>query len=485
MNHPYVSLSEARVSALLEAAREGTSKCFLTKEGNTRYGAAALTSSGRLYSAGQYSSFNHITNVHAETAAVVTATMSRDPEIVALCLVSTAAQSAAPAPCGICRQILHEHAQRTGRDILVIMASWDGSIVNTLSLSELLPEAWKPRSLMTEDRPPPWGTLPPWRPGQTPLRFGDLVQTETRFLSMVWAPEWEPGIALLKMKYDVADQGAPGEPIRKIPHSFTQYGDYCKVLEVKAGGCQFPWGEPGYLVPHEKIQARLGRLPLASADLARQPIDCRRLDPLLQLLERAHIPVEDAYLTCSWIVGLAKPDSDFDIAVSAPAEEIRRLRSVLHRAFLEGTLSYPDASGTWRRLASVGRKPEDLASLGRFVETFCFEAQGRVTRCSLIYVRPEPEHIHFPHGPATFEITAAHGRVVEASEASYKPGTFVLEQEDGSTVEVQSWHKWAGLIKEGDLVSVRGAAFNSNGPLLVQVNPEEHFIRWSKWNDQT
>lgn len=50
-------------------------------------------------------------------------------------------------PCGRCRQILNEAAERSKTDILVHCASGDGSAVATYRLSELLPAAFGPKDL--------------------------------------------------------------------------------------------------------------------------------------------------------------------------------------------------------------------------------------------------------------------------------------------------------------------------------------------------
>ena len=50
-------------------------------------------------------------------------------------------------PCGRCRQILNEAAERSQTDIRVHCASGDGSAVKSYRLSELLPAAFGPKDL--------------------------------------------------------------------------------------------------------------------------------------------------------------------------------------------------------------------------------------------------------------------------------------------------------------------------------------------------
>lgn len=129
--------------SLIKEAERAIDKGFFTKSNIKReYGAAVLTSSGKMFSAGQYSSFNHITNIHAEMAAVLVATMEGEPDITALALVCSADVSTVPICCGICLQFLSEHCQRIGKDITIIRSSLNQSLVKVQKLSEMFPEPW-------------------------------------------------------------------------------------------------------------------------------------------------------------------------------------------------------------------------------------------------------------------------------------------------------------------------------------------------------
>lgn len=141
-----MEIPQDSLARLIQAAREASEMAFLTKPGGTRYGAAALTVSGNMFRAGQYSSFNHITNIHAEMAAIVSATMAGEPHITALALVCTSFPDTPARPCGVCRQFLYEHAVRTGWDILVAMAGFEEDVIDCEHVSALLPKSWVPRS---------------------------------------------------------------------------------------------------------------------------------------------------------------------------------------------------------------------------------------------------------------------------------------------------------------------------------------------------
>src|SRR5580692_6037144 len=104
-------LTERERASLVDAARAATAKAFTTSPGGTCYGAAVLTRTGNTCTAGQYSSWNHVTNVHAEQGTLLIATMSDDPDVLALAVSSTSDDPVA-RPCGVCRQVMKEHADR-------------------------------------------------------------------------------------------------------------------------------------------------------------------------------------------------------------------------------------------------------------------------------------------------------------------------------------------------------------------------------------
>ena len=50
-------------------------------------------------------------------------------------------------PCGGCRQAILEAAQLSGRDIAILCASGDGSVVERYAISELIPHGFGPANL--------------------------------------------------------------------------------------------------------------------------------------------------------------------------------------------------------------------------------------------------------------------------------------------------------------------------------------------------
>ena len=85
-----------------------------------RYGARGASADGRTFLSGQYSSFNHVTNVHAEQAVLAAAAAAGAADVVAMAVASSEPGVTA-RPCGICRQVMSEHTARTRRDFTVVM----------------------------------------------------------------------------------------------------------------------------------------------------------------------------------------------------------------------------------------------------------------------------------------------------------------------------------------------------------------------------
>lgn len=124
---------------LVDEARKAVDKGFYAANIPVkRYGAAVLTKSGKIYSSGQYSSFNHITSIHAEMGAIICATMNGEPEIEALALSSS--QKSEVSCCGVCLQFIKEHSFRTGIDIRII---YDRDVPEEVVQSSVTSEMWQ------------------------------------------------------------------------------------------------------------------------------------------------------------------------------------------------------------------------------------------------------------------------------------------------------------------------------------------------------
>ena len=107
---------------------------------DSKVGAALLSRSGRIYSAGNIESAASGAGICAERAALARAIASGEREFEAIAIVGNAAEPV--SPCGICRQSLIEF----GEDILVIMSNAKGDAL-TAKVSDLLPKAFTGKCL--------------------------------------------------------------------------------------------------------------------------------------------------------------------------------------------------------------------------------------------------------------------------------------------------------------------------------------------------
>jgi coenzyme F420-0:L-glutamate ligase/homotetrameric cytidine deaminase len=124
---------------LIERARESMKSAYAPYSG-FRVGAALLSKSGRIYSAGNIENASSGADICAERAALAEAVASAEREFEAIAVVGETEEPI--APCGICRQSLIEF----GEDILIIMANGGGDAV-TATVGELLPKAFTGKCL--------------------------------------------------------------------------------------------------------------------------------------------------------------------------------------------------------------------------------------------------------------------------------------------------------------------------------------------------
>lgn len=473
-----IQANDERIAKLWEAARLATRKAFLTKAGSTAYGAAVLTATGEIFSSGQYSSFNHITNIHAEMGAILMATMLYEPDIVALAIVSTASLDKPERPCGICREFMNEHAQRIGHDILICMGNMDGTLCEFSSIAELLPYRWTPAShevhtknAATSTPSLAWHCLP-FVPGTTPLHFGDMIQHQGRFLSIVWEPNWTPGVALVKVKYDGTAQPQEGKKVAKLSHSFTQYPQYIQEIQKLGLASRLPWGDWACMVPYNQIQGILPRIPISQVGLA-------SIEPLTALLAAHQIGLKSVFATSSWAAGVQTKSSDIDIIIQAPPANIHALRIAIANAILQGTFQKTPGSGTWDYLQKITGNTQRILEEKRFAETFAIPRQDGIAKCSIIYTRPGHVSFSLPSHIENATLQTLEGQVIEAVENCYKRANYVIQQHNGRRVRVTCWHKLAGLLRPNDMIKVTGVFIPGDSEdQLLQMDTERHSIQW-------
>lgn len=139
--------------ALIEAARDAASRAYAPYSG-FHVGAALLLDTGDVVTGANVENASYGLTLCAETAAI--AKIANEGWIDRLAEVAIIggrpegdglAGGEPVHPCGRCRQILNEAAERSRTDPLIHCASADGDRVETYRLSELLPAAFGPKDL--------------------------------------------------------------------------------------------------------------------------------------------------------------------------------------------------------------------------------------------------------------------------------------------------------------------------------------------------
>ena len=145
-------MTDAR-DALIDAARDAARRAYAPYSG-FHVGAALLLKNGDVVTGANVENASYGLTLCAETTAIAKiANEGWIGELAEVAIVGGRPEGDAligsdPVnPCGRCRQILNEAAERSKTDILVHCASGDGSAVATYRLSELLPVAFGPKDL--------------------------------------------------------------------------------------------------------------------------------------------------------------------------------------------------------------------------------------------------------------------------------------------------------------------------------------------------
>jgi len=135
---------------LIAAARQAAANAYAPYSGFS-VGAALLLRDGSLVTGANVENASYGLSLCAETVATATASAAgRMADVVAVGIVGgmTGREGVAPIlPCGRCRQILNEAAQRGKRDLVIYCSGLTGGPVEEYALSALLPHAFGPADL--------------------------------------------------------------------------------------------------------------------------------------------------------------------------------------------------------------------------------------------------------------------------------------------------------------------------------------------------
>ena len=137
---------------LVEKAQEAAARAYAPYS-LFAVGAAVRSKSGAVYGAANLENASSGLTICAEAAALSLANSAGDPEIDAIAVVGfnftdrAAGALRIIAPCGSCRQLIAEAAQRTNGSVRVICCNGELSSIDVWTIAELLPNAFGPENL--------------------------------------------------------------------------------------------------------------------------------------------------------------------------------------------------------------------------------------------------------------------------------------------------------------------------------------------------
>ena len=442
---------------VIVSAKAAVAKAFLTGNKGTRYGAAVRSfSTGRIFTSGQYSSFNHSTNIHAEMGALMQAAMAGEPDVDVLCIACSDTESA--IPCGVCRQVILEHSQRTNRDFDVVMTSHNGKNL-VRKVSELLSEAWRTKDTMPLNDNSRMKDIRPKSFTESNCCTGAYCMDSRipgkSILELVWDAKFMKDHIYVKLKYEQQE-----DKWQKLPHAFTEAAQYQRyLLDGKYNSLRFP----GASIVHIDSGVKF-RNPVLLSPRHFENFDPNIYDSLQeQIFAPAGIDItENVFITNSRLLNLQRPDSDYDLLVMGMPEEIMKLRQVLASLFQCGAIGIVEESGSWKCIKELfpegtGDGGHRIISECRYCETFVFQN----VNFSLMFALPqEEEEFAFKEDAENKGRKEIIGTVIDSKYAPYKRSVSKLSAMDGREYRILCYHKVGNMLKEGDVVAISGNLFN-------------------------
>ena len=433
-------ISFIRVARVAQAA---CAQAFLTGIDGTRYGAAVRsTLTGRIFSAGQYSSFNHSTNMHAEMNALSQAAISGEPDVDVLAIACSKPEKA--IPCGVCRQVMLEHAQRTGRDFAVVLVNSDIHF-QIKRVSELLPDSWSARPATASGDERQVSICQDifqdiaCETGSCCLETIDNEQC----LTLIWDPLLTPTMSLQKIKY-VCHDGR----WHKLPHAFTQGAEYQKYLIDHR--CNTSSIFPMFAVSHRgTLKQVVNPRSMNSQDMPEEELHVLKQT----IFEPAGIDFDrDVLLYGSRLLGMQQPSSDFDLIVRADRDQVNRLRAHIAACFQNGILQLPESSGSIKYLGKICADIRTLIEEHRYCETMLWNNIA----ISMMLIPAHMDRPAFSRASTCLGRRNLFGKIVEDSLAPFKRSETVLQTVDGQQIRILCYYKVGNLLRNGDMVSVSG-----------------------------
>ena len=136
-----MNLTNEERQKLINLANEARRRAYAPYS-NYPVGAALRTKTGRIYTGVNVENAAYPQTMCAERVAIFKAVSDGETEFDVIAVVTNNGGS----PCGGCRQVMAEF----GLDMIVLLAGGNGKLVRESTVSELLPEAFTPKHLVTD-----------------------------------------------------------------------------------------------------------------------------------------------------------------------------------------------------------------------------------------------------------------------------------------------------------------------------------------------
>lgn len=117
---------------------------------NFRVGACLISQAGELISGTNFANTAYGSSICAERAAILRANSMGIQKFASIVIIAKDGEKSTKdvtAPCGACRQVMNEIAERSGSDLKVIMTTTERDKIMVASISELLPLAFGAKNL--------------------------------------------------------------------------------------------------------------------------------------------------------------------------------------------------------------------------------------------------------------------------------------------------------------------------------------------------
>jgi cytidine deaminase len=146
-----MNVLDRRDQELVEKAQEAAARAYAPYS-LFAVGAAIRSKSEAIYSAANLENASFGLTICAEAAALSLANSVGDPDIDAIAVVGfdftrPADASRVVSPCGSCRQLIAEAAQRANSNVRVICCNGQLTTIVISTITELLPNAFGPETL--------------------------------------------------------------------------------------------------------------------------------------------------------------------------------------------------------------------------------------------------------------------------------------------------------------------------------------------------